>query len=104
MLSLSGGYEENLLDWHRYTAIAMCVVSIGLLAYKKYKKEEYPTPYYHAGFHLMMLALLLAGHFGGEMTHGEGYLFSAATDTETGVVVGKQKMAKADCCLNGQCL
>ena len=94
MLSLSGGYEENLLDWHRYTAIAVCVVSIALLAYKKYKKEEYRTPFYHAGFHLMMLALLLAGHFGGEMTHGEGYLFSAAIDTETGVVVEKQKMEK----------
>ena len=94
MLSLSGGYEENLLDWHRYTAIAVCIVSIALLAYKKYKKEEYRTPIYHAGFHLMMLALLLAGHFGGEMTHGEGYLFSAATDTETGVVVEKQKMEK----------
>jgi len=93
MLSLSGGYEENLLDWHRYTAIAVCIVSIALLAYKKYKKEEYRTPIYHAGFHLMMLALLLAGHFGGEMTHGEGYLFTAATDTET-VVVEKQKMEK----------
>jgi uncharacterized membrane protein/mono/diheme cytochrome c family protein len=92
MLSLSGGYEENLLDWHRYTAIAVCVVSIALLAYKKYKKEEYRTPYYHAGFHLMMLALVLAGHFGGEMTHGEGYLFSAATDTETAAVVQKQKI------------
>ena len=94
MLSLSGGYEENLLDWHRYTAIAVCVVSIALLAYKKYKKEEYRTPYYHAGFHLMMLALLLAGHFGGEMTHGEGYLFSDATNTATGVVGVKQKMEK----------
>ena len=94
MLSLSGGYEENLLDWHRYTAIAMCVVSIGLLAYKKYKKEEYPTPYYHAGFHLMMLALLLAGHFGGEMTHGEGYLFSDVTDPASEAAVEKQIMAK----------
>ncbi len=94
MLSLSGGYEENLLDWHRYTVIAVCVVSIALLAYKKYKKEEYRTPYYHAGFHLMMLTLLLAGHFGGEMTHGEGYLFSAATNTATGVVGVKQKMEK----------
>ena len=94
MLSLSGGYEENLLDWHRYTAIAVCIVSIALLAYKKIKREEYRTPIYHAGFNLMMLALVLAGHFGGEMTHGEGYLFSAATDTETGVVVEKQKMEK----------
>jgi len=94
MLSLSGGYEENLLDWHRYTAIAVCIVSIALLAYKRYKKEEYSTPFYHAGFHLMMLALLLAGHFGGEMTHGEGYLFSAATDTETGVVVEKREKEK----------
>ena len=94
MLSLSGGYEENLLDWHRYTAIAVCIVSIGLLAYKRDKKEEYRTPYYHAGFHLMMLSLLLAGHFGGEMTHGEGYLFSAATDSETVAVLEKRKMEK----------
>ncbi len=94
MLSLSGGYEENLLDWHRYTAIAVCIVSIALLAYKKFKKEEYRTPYYHAGFHLMMLALLLAGHFGGEMTHGEGYLFSAATDPASEATVEKQVMAK----------
>jgi len=94
MLSLSGGYEAKLLDWHRYTAIAVCIVSIALLAYKRYKKEEYRTPYYHAGFHLMMLALLLAGHFGGEMTHGEGYLFSAATATETVAVPEKQKLEK----------
>jgi len=96
MLSLSGGYEENLLDWHRYTAIAVCIVSIALLAYKKIKKEEYRTPIYHAGFNLMMLALVLAGHFGGEMTHGEGYLFSAATEPapETGASVEKQKMIK----------
>jgi len=32
MLSLSGGYEENFMDWYRYTAIALCVVSIALLA------------------------------------------------------------------------
>jgi len=96
MLSLSGGYEENLLDWHRYTAIAVCVVSIALLTYKKYKKEEYRTPYYHAGFHLMMLALLLAGHFGGEMTHGEGYLLNASTDlVSKGKAVGQdQRMPK----------
>jgi len=96
MLSLSGGYEENLLDWHRYTAIAVCVVSIALLAYKKYKKEDYKTPYYHAGFHLMMLALLLAGHFGGEMTHGEGYLLEASTDlVSKGKAVGQhQRMPK----------
>ncbi len=96
MLSLSGGYEENLLDWHRYTAIAVCIVSIALLAYRKYKKEEYRTPYYHAGFHLMMLALLLAGHFGGEMTHGEGYLLDASTDlVSKGKGVGQdQRMPK----------
>ena len=94
MLSLSGGYEENLLDWHRYTAIAVCIVSIALLAYKRYKKDEYRTTLYHTGFHLMMLALLLAGHFGGEMTHGEGYLFSAASDTASGVVLEKRKMEK----------
>jgi hypothetical protein len=64
-----------------------------LLAYKKYKKEEYRTPFYHVGFHLMMLALLLAGHFGGEMTHGEGYLLDASTDpVSKGKAVGQDQI------------
>lgn len=79
MLSLSGGYEEKLLDWHRYSAILVCIFSIWLLAYKRYKKTAYATPIYHLGFQGMMLVLLAAGHFGGEMTHGEGYLFSSGT-------------------------
>lgn len=76
MLSLSGGYEEKLLNWHRWTAILVCVFSIFLLAYKWLKKDGYATILYHVMFQLMILTLVLAGHFGGEMTHGEGYLFS----------------------------
>lgn len=76
MLSLSGGYEEKLLNWHRWTAILVCVFSIFLLAYKWLKKDGYTTILYHFMFQLMILTLVLAGHFGGEMTHGEGYLFS----------------------------
>jgi mono/diheme cytochrome c family protein len=44
----------------------------------------------------MMVVLLLAGHLGGEMTHGEGYLFASASDpvsAEKAVDV-KQQMEK----------
>jgi uncharacterized membrane protein len=91
MLSLSGGYEENLLNWHRWTAILVCVFSIFLLAYKWFKKGGYATTLYHVMFQLMMLVLVLAGHFGGEMTHGEGYLFSFESNVTTNKNGSNQK-------------
>lgn len=90
MLSLSGGYEEKLLNWHRWTAILVCVFSIFLLAYKWLKKDGYATILYHVMFQLMILTLLLAGHFGGEMTHGEGYLFSIESSNKN--VINKKSV------------
>lgn len=90
MLSLSGGYEEKLLNWHRWTAILVCVFSIFLLAYKWLKKDGYATILYHFMFQLMILTLLLAGHFGGEMTHGEGYLFSIESSNKN--VINKKSV------------
>lgn len=90
MLSLSGGYEEKLLNWHRWTAILVCVFSIFLLAYKWLKKDGYATILYHVMFHLMILTLVLAGHFGGEMTHGEGYLFSIESSNKN--VINKKSV------------
>lgn len=92
MLSLSGGYEEKLLDWHRWSAILVCVFSIFLLAYKWLKKDGYATILYHIMFQLMILVLILAGHFGGEMTHGEGYLFSFETDASNKNVTNKKSV------------
>lgn len=90
MLSLSGGYEEKLLNWHRWTAILVCVFSIFLLAYKWLKKDGYATILYHVMFQLMILTLVLAGHFGGEMTHGEGYLFSIESSNKN--VINKKSV------------
>jgi uncharacterized membrane protein len=92
MLSLSGGYEEKLLDWHRWTAIFVCVFSLFLLFYKWFKKDGYATTLYHTVFQLMMLALILAGHFGGEMTHGEGYLFSFETEASNKNLINKNSV------------
>jgi mono/diheme cytochrome c family protein len=70
LLSLGGGYQENLLQWHKWTGIgtaAACLVA-GLLYSLDLKK-----PYRWCLFSTIV-ALCVASHFGGSLTHGSDYL------------------------------
>ncbi|MFD1768342.1 c-type cytochrome domain-containing protein [Sphingobacterium suaedae] len=81
-LSRNGGYEVDVLGFHQWLGIAVAVVSlVTLLLYRetlgssqwwrRLQKQRF-------GFMLTMLVLLgLTGHFGGTLTHGEGYLKDA---------------------------
>ena len=76
MLSLSGGYDDDLLSLHKWLGIFVCFSSLFLLIFKRFANFKKKNIYYHVLFHVVILALTAAGHFGGELTHGEGYLFS----------------------------
>ncbi|MGN6416833.1 MAG: c-type cytochrome domain-containing protein [Pseudobacter sp.] len=70
-LGQEGGYETNTLGWHQWMGIG--VAAIAGLAWLMKKKAAVPKVY---RFVLMLLFLLLmiTGHLGGNMTHGEDYL------------------------------
>jgi len=76
-LAMSGGYNEVALFRHRWLGTAMAIVTVWMLAFRLHartrKAKKTPFVYYA----LLIVAVGLvgpAGHFGGSMTHGKGYL------------------------------
>ena len=68
-LSQEGGYEETLLDKHKWLGIGVGVLSVVVWLTFKTKSKLY-TP----SFILLLFVLLGAGHFGGSLTHGSNFL------------------------------
>ncbi|NDC78865.1 MAG: hypothetical protein EBZ67_13505 [Chitinophagia bacterium] len=67
LLKRSDSYEELLSSRHQWVGIATCVVCFAALAWLAWRRP------------LVWLAsalMVVAGHLGGTMTHGEGYLFA----------------------------
>jgi uncharacterized membrane protein len=71
LLSLTGDYDAGLVVVHQWLAISLTVISIGLYFMIKGRPLEW------RGGVLMMVVLLLlvlTGHWGGSLTHGPGFL------------------------------
>jgi uncharacterized membrane protein len=69
LLSQAGGYQDNLLQWHKWTGIstaAVCAVA-GLLYRFDLRRAYRLCLFTSVGL------LVLAGHFGGSLTHGSDY-------------------------------
>ncbi len=82
LLSLGGGYDAETLSLHQWLGIGTTLVSA--LCWWLYRtpvakeKTRYPLRKFRFAFLTGMVALLCtAGHFGGTLTHGEGYLAEA---------------------------
>jgi predicted CXXCH cytochrome family protein len=74
ILAKDGGYDEGLLNWHKYMGIGTAVGSVLLLLiYKKWPTSRRFTAFFTA----MILLLGATGHYGGSLTHGEGFLTTA---------------------------
>lgn len=78
ILANEGGYDEQLLDWHKYFGIATAVGSVGL--FWAYKRVEARNTFGAILFTFMGL-LTATGHYGGSLTHGVDFL-SASAKTE----------------------
>ncbi len=66
ILAQSGDYDADLVFLHQWTGIA--TASLGFLAYFIKKIRDILTT-------LTVVFLTIAGHYGGNLTHGEDYLF-----------------------------
>lgn len=91
-LAQSGEYEAEIVQKHQWTAIASTV--FGFTAYFfKNQRMILST--------IMAATLTIAGHFGGTITHGEGYLFE---EEEKLVEIPKklEKQNKIDTMNSGQ--
>lgn len=75
VLSLSGVYEEDILNQHKLFGILLCVFSLLLWGLKRWllqwKYQNICTTVLNL---LMLFSLVLAGHLGGSLTHGSDFL------------------------------
>ena len=70
-LSLSGDYGEETLNIHMWLGISTAVFNGGLLWI--HKKQIYKK-HFITFFGFTIVLLTITGHYGGTMTHGEGFL------------------------------
>lgn len=74
-LALEGGYEQVVLDRHRWLGLSVALGAV--LAWWGQRTAWRPwQKAYPSILILTNVSLILAGHYGGVMTHGADYLFS----------------------------
>lgn len=76
-LSAGGGYDVDTLFWHKWTGIAAAV--LGFVAWWIRRNKKRDIVFLKTGLSVWLLSLcilfiIVGGHYGGTMTHGENYL------------------------------
>lgn len=75
VLSNNGEYDEQILFYHQWLGISVVTISIiGVYFTKKKKTKQLKWVSI-----ILMALLFITGHYGGTLTHGEGYLTKDAT-------------------------
>lgn len=82
LLSLDGGYDKRVLNLHQWLGIAVVLVSalVWALYHPALSSSGLPGRIAKYRFAILTLAVGLlsaAGHYGGTLTHGSGYISSA---------------------------
>jgi uncharacterized membrane protein len=108
-LSREEGYEGDLLAWHKYTGVALSFLCYALWAiFERSQYQKWVSPLLGSS----LVGLLVAGHLGASLTHGEDFLFPfkdqpaemAFTDESTVYEAAVVPILKAKCyqCHNEQ--
>ncbi len=83
LLASGGGYEEEALSRHQWQGIGVAVFAwVAWLANTRFLNSapNWLPALYAPAFGLAVLLMLTAGHIGGTLTHGDGYLTQYAPD------------------------
>ncbi len=73
MLSGSGNYDTTTLLLHQWMGICTALIS-GACWWLKKRKGSHTGRLYNILLSSLFIGMMLTGHWGGAMTHGEGYL------------------------------
>ena len=68
LLSENGGYDDDILGYHKWLGIAVAAAALLLYFFKQHDNKW--------AWIALIAGLSATGHFGGTLTHGENYLFS----------------------------
>ena len=90
ILSKEEGYQAETLFWHKWLGIGISLVSIIWYSWREYL-APWKIPSKLVALSLLML-LLIGGHLGGNLTHGEDFLISPIQiSSETGDKVSMEQ-------------
>lgn len=71
ILSGTGEYDEQLVQWHQWSGISVALISaVTYLLHKKNRLVKWQV----TSAALLTVLILLTGHLGGSLTHGSDYL------------------------------
>jgi uncharacterized membrane protein len=77
LLSSSGEYNEDTLFWHQWMGISVALVALGAWYMKKnWQNDDTMKKVYVPSIYALVILLTGTGHLGGNMTHGEDYLYA----------------------------
>jgi mono/diheme cytochrome c family protein/uncharacterized membrane protein len=80
ILSLSGDYEESLLNIHQWMGIAVALTS--LLLFLGIRGLRWFIPYTNFIAFILFAGIVYTAHLGGSLTHGSNFLFSSTSKKE----------------------
>lgn len=79
-LSAEEGYEGSTLQWHKWTGVSIVFISSAIYWFRN--AVWYKAPVARIGAVLTTLCLIVAGHYGAVLTHGDNFVLSPITPSE----------------------
>ena len=83
-LSQEEGYSGQILAWHKWSAAGMIFFASLIYAFRDY--QWYKEKVAKVGIGITALSIILAGHFGATLTHGENFILEPVFSTEVKMV------------------
>lgn len=68
-LFLEGGYEQDQIDLHKWVGVSLSILSAFLLVIRPLS-----IPAYYTTLSLTAICVIITGHVGSEVTHGDGFV------------------------------
>lgn len=88
LLSRSGNYPDRDINFHMYGGLALVATTIG---WYWLETNSSSSKYNRLCFGITGLLLLLTGHWGGDLTHGKGYLLQGLPPQLRNILGGEDK-------------
>jgi uncharacterized membrane protein/mono/diheme cytochrome c family protein len=88
-LSQTADYEQDVVQWHQWLGIATAVVSCSwlVLHYRSVRRTTFIMAT------MVLVLLVVTGHLGGTLTHGEDYLTLNQSDDDTVAMITRKPLA-----------
>jgi len=89
-LSREEGYSGELLLWHKWTGLG--IFFIASLIYWVRNSSWYKAPIAQSGAILTVIGLVLTGHYGASLTHGDNFIFEPISSRQEMAAVPLEKV------------